>query len=160
MPETTGVEERGWKAHVCTLAVWLLWLIYIFLCKLCVCVCVCWVVTSLHVFNHLQKPNRLCCFLWFSALMDPMLLLSIYLSNVWPSVSHSSISCEFILTDIYISIFIIHSDMPVLKNVHKKCNKKAPDSLFVLFPQTVFMKVGLGQIHAWRISHVLFLGEK
>lgn len=32
--------------------------------------------------------------------------------------------------------------MPVLKNVQKKPNKKAPDSLFLLFPQTVFMKVG------------------
>lgn len=33
-------------------------------------------------------------------------------------VSHSSISCEYVLTNIYISIFIIHNDMPILNNVH------------------------------------------
>lgn len=39
MPETTEMEERGQKARICTLAVWLFWLIYIFLCNSCVCVC-------------------------------------------------------------------------------------------------------------------------
>lgn len=71
--------------------------------------------------------------------MDP---LSSYLSNVCLSVSHSSISCEYVLTDIHISIFITHSDMPVLKNVYNKAQHKAPDSLILLFPLTVFMKAG------------------
>lgn len=42
------------------------------------------------------------------------------LGDVWLSVSHSSISCEFVLTDIYISIFITHSDMPILKKAPRQ----------------------------------------
>lgn len=72
--------------------------------------------------------------------MDLILLLSSYLSNVRLSVSHSSISCEYVLTDIPTSIFITHSDMPVLKNVHNKAQHTAPDSLILLFPLTVFIK--------------------
>lgn len=46
-------------------------------------------------------------------------------------VSHSSISCESVLTNMYISIFIVHSEMPVLNNVHvTKIHQENPqDSL-------------------------------
>lgn len=51
-------------------------------------------------------------------------------------VSHSSISCESVLTNIYISIFIIHYDMPVLNNEHvNKIHQKKTlrQSLFKTF---------------------------
>lgn len=35
-------------------------------------------------------------------------------------------------------------------NVCKKPTKKAADSPFLLCPQTVFVKVGEGQLRAWR----------
>lgn len=82
-------------------------------------------------------------------------------------VSHSSISCEYILTNIYISIFIIHNDMPVLNNVHvNKVHQESPqDSLYLkvllLSSQTIFIKVCWGLIHTWRIiSQILFLSKK
>lgn len=48
-------------------------------------------------------------------------------------VSHSSISCEYILTNIYVSIFLIHNDMPVLDNVHvnNTHQESSQDSLLV-----------------------------
>jgi hypothetical protein len=58
-------------------------------------------------------------------------------------VSHSSRSCESVLTKIYISIFIIHSDMPVW-NVH--VNKIYPEN-----PQdSLYFKLLL-------LSHTLYL---
>lgn len=64
-------------------------------------------------------------------------------------VSHSSISCEYVLTNIYIyiSIFIIHGGMPVLNNVHvnKICQESPQDSLYLkllwLSFQTVFTEL-------------------
>lgn len=62
-------------------------------------------------------------------------------------VSHSSISCEYVLTNIYISIFIIHNDMPVLNNVHvNKIHQESPQDsvclkLLLLSSQTIFIKV-------------------
>lgn len=48
-------------------------------------------------------------------------------------VSHSSISCEYILTNRYISIFVTHDDMPVLNNVHvSSIYQESPqDSLYL-----------------------------
>lgn len=46
-------------------------------------------------------------------------------------VSHSSISCEYVLTNIYISIFIIHKDMPVLNKIHtNKIYQENPEDSF------------------------------
>lgn len=87
-----------------------------------VCVLTCHFVSLIALRKETKQAG---CFLWVSAFTDPMLLLYIYLSDVRLSVSHSSISCEYLLADIYSSIFIIHSDMPVLKNVCKKPTKKA-----------------------------------
>ena len=62
-------------------------------------------------------------------------------------VSHSSISCEYILTNRYTSIFIIHNNMPVLNNVHvNSIYQESPqDSLYLelllLSSQTVFANV-------------------
>lgn len=62
-------------------------------------------------------------------------------------VSHSSISCEYVLTNIYSSIFIIHNDMPVLNNVRvNKIHQESPqDSLYLklslLSSRTIFIKV-------------------
>lgn len=61
-------------------------------------------------------------------------------------VSHSSISCEYVLTNIYISIFIIHTDMPVLNNVRvNKIHQESPqDSLFVAVFSNYIYKSFLG----------------
>lgn len=62
-------------------------------------------------------------------------------------VSHSSISCEYVLTNIYISIFIIHKDMPVLNKIHtNKIYQENPQDSFQLKPlllssQTIFLKI-------------------
>lgn len=58
-------------AHVCTLALWLSWLIPMS-CVIDSCVC-CLVVFSFHVFSHPTQRHQIGCLsLWFSAFMDPI----------------------------------------------------------------------------------------